>query len=270
METSQMDGALVVPEENEEIPVAVPDVGGVDLPVVDGGGEFEGVVDVGIPEDVSSESDPVEVPSAGDDLIEGMEDQSEEETMEETEDVEEMEETKEPVSPLPPVLEGPLPVYLVDSPEEDVESEIEAYSVSGSPYPGTISTTYLDYFAGIAQKLKFSEHYMAFRASQYEYYMVWGEGLEYDGARFRGSALSYCRIYTGSGSNNMSVTFDKDTFYLTPGTGFVYSDLEHFSSLTEGGTHLESLTLLFAVGFAVVYSVCHDLFDYVMQHIYRK
>ena len=68
----------------------------------------------------------------------------------------------------------------------------------------------------------------------------------------------------------MTVTFGSDTFDLTPGTGFVYSDLEHFASLTEGGTHLEMLALLFAVGFAVVYSVCHDLFDYVMEHVYRR
>ncbi len=164
--------------------------------------------------------------------------------------------------------DNPMPVYFVE--QEELEDESAVYTVSGSPYPGMISTTYLDYFAGIADKLKFTEHYIAFRASQYEYYMAWGEGLEYDGTRFRGSALSYCRIYTGSGSSNMAVTFGSDTFYLTPGTGFVYSDLEHFSSLTEGGTGIESLALLFAVGFAVVYSVCHDLFDYVMQHVYRK
>lgn len=164
--------------------------------------------------------------------------------------------------------DNPMPVYLVE--QEELEDESAVYTVSGSPYPGMISTTYLDYFAGIADKLKFTEHYIAFRASQYEYYMAWGEGLEYDGTRFRGSALSYCRIYTGSGSSNMTVTFGSDTFYLTPGTGFVYSDLEHFASLTEGGTGIETLALLFAVGFAVVYSVCHDLFDYVMQHIYRK
>lgn len=163
---------------------------------------------------------------------------------------------------------GGFPVFLVE-PEVE-EDALSLYSVSGSPYPGTISSTYLDYFAGIAQKLSYREHYIAFRASQYEYYMAWGDGLSYDGYRFRGSALSYCRIYTGSGSSSMTVTFGSDTFDLTPGTGFVYSDLEHFASLTEGGTHLEMLALLFAVGFAVVYSVCHDLFDYVMEHVYRR
>lgn len=189
---------------------------------------------------------------------------------EDTEPEEGQEEVTEEVQVSSPAFteDNPMPVYLVE--QEEQENELALYSVSGSPYPGTVSSTYLDYFAGIADKLKYSEHYIAFRASQYEYYMAWGEGLTYDGSQFRGSALSYCRIYTGSGSSNMTVTFGSDTFYLTPGTGFVYSDLDHFASLTEGGTGIESLALLFAVGFAVVYGVCHDIFDYIMEHVYRK
>lgn len=189
---------------------------------------------------------------------------------EETESIDE-EPPEEEISVSAPLLlpDQPFAVYLVDDPAEGQE-EVDLYAVTGSPYPGMISATYLDYFAGIADKLGYGEHYMVFRSSQYNYYMVWGDDLTYDGYRFRGSALSYCRIYTGSSSSNMSITYGSDTFDLTPGTGSVYSDLDYFPSLTRGGTHVEFFTILFAIGFAVVYSVCHDLFDYVMEHVYRK
>lgn len=168
----------------------------------------------------------------------------------------------------PLLLSEPLPVYLVDEPLEDYE--VETYAV-GSTYPGTISSSYLDYFIGIADKLSPSEHYVAYRSGQYEYTMAWGKELQYDGSRFRGDALSICRIYRYSGSNyDYMVEWFSDSVNVSPGGNFVYSDLGNYAALTEGGTGIEFTALLFAVGFAVVYSVCHDLFDYVMQHIYRK
>lgn len=285
MEITQVNGQDAVDPQDVEAVASDPVSDTGDLPASDEAVTDEALVD----------GDPAEDPPVGDELSDGVMGSAYKEEPAETsgeevrpdEESEELEGESDDLTdgdleeggegaPVPDALppspvyteESPLPVLVVEP--EDVEEEAFLYSVSGSPYPGTISTGYLDYFAGIAQKLSYKEHYMAFRSGQYEYYMVWGEDLEYDGVRFRGSALSYCRIYTGSGSSSMTVTYGSDTFYLTPGTGLVYSDLERFALLTEGGTHLESLTLLFAVGFAVVYSVCHDLFDYVMQHVYRK
>ena len=148
---------------------------------------------------------------------------------------------------------------------------MEVYALSGTAYPGTISTIYLDYFSGIVDKLGFNEHYVAYRESQYVYVMAWGEGLEYNGVQFKGSALDYCRIntYTGSGSQP-TVSYGKDTVNLSAGTAFVYSDLGNFAALTEGGTRVEFWAVLFAIGFTVVYNVCHDIFDYIMEHVYRR
>lgn len=162
---------------------------------------------------------------------------------------------------------APLPVYLVDNPEE---SSIELYTVSGSAYPGTISTTYLDYFEGIADNLGYGENYVIFRESQYYYKMFWGKGLEESNGYFTGSGLNYCSIYTGSGSNNMAVSRGTDSLAFSAGTGFVYSSLGDFPGVTKGGTHIETLAILFALGFFVVYNVCHDIFDYIMEHVYRK
>ncbi len=235
-------------------------------------------LDTPVPEEVpaeapaETESDP-EVSSLDSEISGPAEQANKDVSDAEEEEAESIDEElpEEEISVVAPLLlpDQPFAVYLVDDPAEDQE-EVDLYAVTGSPYPGMISATYLDYFAGIADKLGYGEHYMVFRSSQYNYYMVWGDGLTYDGYRFRGSALSYCRIYTGSSSSNMSITYGSDTFDLTPSTGSVYSDLDYFPSLTRGGTHVEFFTILFAIGFAVVYSVCHDLFDYVMEHVYRK
>ena len=155
--------------------------------------------------------------------------------------------------------------------EEAPDDLMEVYALSGTAYPGTISTIYLDYFSGIVDKLGFNEHYVAYRESQYVYVMAWDEGLEYNGVQFKGSALDYCRIntYTGSGSQP-TVSYGKDTVNLSAGTAFVYSDLGNFAALTEGGTRVEFWAVLFAIGFTVVYNVCHDIFDYIMEHVYRR
>ena len=161
-----------------------------------------------------------------------------------------------------------IAVYLVEEPVD--ESVISTYAVSGSVYPGTISTTYTDYFAGIADKLSYDEHYVVFRESQYVYRMMWGESLALAGADFSGDALSYCSLTASSYGSDFMVEFGVDSLSLDASGGFVYSNLGDYPSLTEGGTGLEFQTILFAIGFAVVYSVCHDIFDYIMEHVYRK
>lgn len=165
-------------------------------------------------------------------------------------------------------LENPMPVQIVEPVEE--EYQLEVYSLSGS-YPGSISDTYLNYFRGIVQKLNWKEHYVVYRSGQYSYTMVYGEEVALNGSRFTGNG-NVVNIHrnTSSSSSDWYVSYSTDTLALSAGSLFVYSDLGMYPELKEGGTSLEFAALLFAVGFAVVYSVCHDIFDYVMQHVYRK
>ncbi|MDO4261340.1 MAG: hypothetical protein Q4C82_04620 [Eubacteriales bacterium] len=187
---------------------------------------------------------------------------------EETEETEE-ESEEEPAEAQPGYsLENPMPVYIVEPVEE--ETELEVMSLTGS-YAGTISDTYLSYFRGIVQKLKSSEHYLVYRSGQYSYTMVYGEDVALSGSRFSGSG-SVVTIYRDSSSysSDWYVEYSEDSLSLDAGTLFVYSDLGMYPTLKEGGSALEFSALLFAVGFAVVYSVCHDIFDYIMEHVYRK
>lgn len=217
-------------------------------------------------EDVVADSAETE---QSEDIAETDDGTSEDRTVEKSEEIpsEESQDIPETLAPL--LMSEPFPVYTVDAPQEDID--VVTYSV-GSTYPGTFSSTYLDYFSGIAEKLSPSVHYVAYRSGQYEYVMAWGKELTYDGSRFRGDALNICRIYRENGDYNYDylVEWFTDSVNMTPGGNFVYSDLGNYSALTKGGTGIEFTALLFAVGFAVVYSVCHDLYDYVMQHIYRK
>ena len=194
--------------------------------------------------------------STGDDILSGsdaansvMEESSLDEHGESRED-DEMEVITETVVQTVEVLpEQPIAVYLVDEPLEGAST----YAVNGDVYPGTISTTYTDYFTGIADKLSYDEHYVVFRQSQYVYKMMWGDSLSLSGSDFTGDSLSYCSLTTNSGYNSdFMVEFGEDSLNIDASGGFVYSDLGNYPSLTEGVRGIESQTLLFAVGFAVV------------------
>lgn len=147
---------------------------------------------------------------------------------------------------------------------------IEVFAVSGSSY-GTISDTYLDYFEGIVQKLPYDEHYVIWRSGDYSYTLAYGEDVRLDGAVFTGSC-DVVQIYRSSSASGYS-SYDwyvrtlEDTLNLETENLFVYSDLGMFPTVERGFSDLEATTVLFAIGFAVVFSVCHDIFDYVLQRL---
>lgn len=191
------------------------------------------------------------------------------ETFEEgREEVQEEQESQEEETIEPYTFENPMPVMIVE-PEVE-EYELEVFSLTGS-YPGTISDTYLNYFRGIVQKLDWNQHYVVYRSGQYSYTMVYGEEVALNGTRFTGNG-NVVNLYrnTSSGNSDWYVGYSSDSLSLSAGSLYVYSDLGMYPTLKEGGSSIEFMALLFAVGFAVVYSVCHDIFDYIMEHVYRK
>lgn len=289
MEITPVDGEINVSEESVETSASD---SALALPAPEPG-EADSGVSVGINESASVQGDSVEhtleempvdsetespfedvvADSAetdqSEDIAETGDGMSEDCTVEKSEEISSEESLDIPETSAPLLLSEPFSVYMVDAPQEDID--VVTYSV-GSTYPGAFSSTYLDYFSGIAEKLSPSVHYVAYRSGQYEYVMAWGKELTYDGSRFRGDALNICRIYRENGDYNYDylVEWFSDSVNMTPGGNFIYSDLGNYAALTKGGTGIEFTALLFAVGFAVVYCVCHDLYDYVMQHIYRR
>ena len=165
-------------------------------------------------------------------------------------------------------LDNPLPVMVI---EEEVEEEpIQAYSLTGT-YAGTISDTYLDYFEGIVEKLKPSEHYVIYRTGQYAYNLCYGEEIELNGTFFSGEC-EVVSLYRDDSNYNNTWYVDKftDSLALSATDIFAYSDLGMYPTVERGMTNAESTGLLIAVAVATVFMLASRIFDYIVEHIYRK
>ena len=162
--------------------------------------------------------------------------------------------------------------FSILSDETDIEDDytIEPYVLDSGSY-GTISDTYLDYFEGIVQKLPLDQHYVIWKTGDNSYTLAYGEDIREDSGSFYGSC-DVVEVYrsSASGMNNIwQVRKGSDTLSFDSTNLFVYSDLGMYPTVERGVSSLEAHALLFAVGFAVVYSVCHDMFDYVLGHLRR-
>lgn len=111
----------------------------------------------------------------------------------------------------------------------------EDYTVSGNipfdidffsnydTYYGSIGTTYLEYMRGFLPKLRFNQHYVASRVSQYDYIFAYGRDLDFTGGVFSGTNIT---VVTWNTRNNGSYSVVvQDSFSLDPGSFLVYSDL---------------------------------------------
>lgn len=159
---------------------------------------------------------------------------------------------------------------ISDETDTPNDNEIEVYALGSGTY-GTISDTYLDYFEGIIQKLSPDEHYVIWKSGDYSYTLAYGEDIAEEDGIFTGGC-DVVQIYRDSSSNynsNWYVEYSSDSLNLNTSQLFVYSDLGMYSTVERGFSSLEADTILFAVGFAVVFSICHDIFDYVLGHLRR-
>lgn len=165
-------------------------------------------------------------------------------------------------------IENPLPVMLVEEMEE--QTELEVYSLSGT-YAGTISDTYLDYFEGIVEKLKPSEHYVIWRSGQYAYNMCYGEDITLEGTYFSGDC-NLVSVYRDSDSYNTNwyVSTGSDSLALSATDIFCYSDLGMYPTVKRGMSNAESMGLFIAVAVATVFMLGSRIFDFIVEHIYRK
>ena len=164
--------------------------------------------------------------------------------------------------------ENPLPVTLIE--EVPQQEEFEVYALSGT-YNGTITDTYLDYFEGIVEKLKPSEHYVIWRSGQYAYNMCYGEDITLVGSYFSGEC-NLVTLYRDSDSYNNTWYVGKstDSLALSATDIFCYSDLGMYPTVERGATNAESMGLFIAVAVATVFMLASRIFDFIVEHIYRK
>ena len=146
-------------------------------------------------------------------------------------------------------LPHPEDVLVYDDASEDIgafstssDIYVMPMAVTATVYPGSISTTYLDYFKGVMAHRP-GTPYVVFRSDQYNYYLFYGEDLVYSNGNFTGAG-SYVRYYTTNGY----VYRGTDTLSVSVGYGFVYSNMsDEYPAFYEERDLLNAKTVLFVV-----------------------
>lgn len=146
--------------------------------------------------------------------------------------------------------------YLEES-EPEPQSEIIAYdngnavavsdldavavqAANSSVYPGTWSGSILDYFSGVMRQNP-GKHYVAFRNSQYSYFLYYGDDLTFADGVVSGSADYVEYNYN---NNNYVVTRGNDNVNINISSGVVYTDLDSAYGALDGASEITLQTVL--------------------------
>lgn len=146
--------------------------------------------------------------------------------------------------------------YLEES-ESEPQNEIIAYdngnavavsdldaiavqAVNSSVYPGTWSGSILDYFSGVMRQNP-GKHYVAFRNSQYSYFLFYGDDLTFTDGTVSGSGDYVQYNYN---NNNYVVTRGNDYVNIDISSGVVYTDLNSAYAALDGASEITLQTVL--------------------------
>ena len=146
--------------------------------------------------------------------------------------------------------------YLEES-ESEPQSEIIAYdngnavevsdldaiavqAANSSVYPGTWSGSILDYFSAVMRQNP-GKHYVAFRNSQYSYFLYYGDALTFADGVVSGSADYVEYNYN---NNNYVVARGNDNVNINISSGVVYTDLNSAYGALDGASEITLQTVL--------------------------
>lgn len=122
-------------------------------------------------------------------------------------------------------------------------SDLDAIAVqaaNSSVYPGTWSGSILDYFSAVMRQNP-GKHYVAFRNSQYSYFLFYGDDLTFLDGVVSGSGDYVQYSYN---NNNYIVTRGNDYVNINIGSGVVYTDLNSSYGALEGASEITLQTVL--------------------------
>ena len=117
---------------------------------------------------------------------------------------------------------------------------IAAQAANSSVYPGTWSGSILDYFSGVMRQNP-GKHYVAFRNSQYSYFLYYGDDLAFADGVVSGSADYVEYNYN---NNTYVVTRGNDNVNINISSGVVYTDLNSAYGALEGASEITLQTVL--------------------------
>lgn len=164
--------------------------------------------------------------------------------------------------------------YLAES-QSEPENEIIAYdngnavavsdldaiavqAANSSVYPGTWSGSILDYFSAVMRQNP-GKHYVAFRNSQYSYFLYYGSDLSYSNGVVSGSGDYVEYSYD---NNNYVVVRGNDNVNINISSGVVYTDLNSAYGALDGASEITLqavllVSVLVCLGFSLL---CRILF----------
>ena len=135
------------------------------------------------------------------------------------------------------------PIIAFDNGNAVAVSDLDAIAVqaaNSSVYPGTWSGSILDYFSGVMRQNP-GKHYVAFRNSQYSYFLYYGDGLTFSDGVVSGSADYVEYNYN---NNNYVVTRGNDNVNINISSGVVYTDLNSAYGALDGASEITLQTVL--------------------------
>lgn len=117
---------------------------------------------------------------------------------------------------------------------------IAVQAVNSSVYPGTWSGSILDYFSAVMRQNP-GKHYVAFRNSQYSYFLYYGDDLTFADGVVSGAADYVQYNYN---NNTYVVTRGNDNVNINISSGVVYTDLNSAYGALEGASEITLQTVL--------------------------
>lgn len=117
---------------------------------------------------------------------------------------------------------------------------IAAQAANSSVYPGTWTGSILDYFSAVMRQNP-GKHYVAFRNSQYSYFLYYGDDLTFVDGVVSGSADYVEYNYN---NNNYVITRGNDNVNINISSGVVYTDLNSAYGALEGASEITLQTVL--------------------------
>lgn len=135
---------------------------------------------------------------------------------------------------------------------------IAVQAANSSVYPGTWTGSILDYFSAVMRQNP-GKHYVAFRNSQYSYFLYYGDDLSFSDGVVSGSADYVQYNYN---NNNYVVTRGSENVNINISSGVVYTDLDSSYGALEGASEITLqavllVSVLVCLGFSLL---CRILF----------
>ena len=117
---------------------------------------------------------------------------------------------------------------------------IAVQAANSSVYPGTWTGSILDYFSAVMRQNP-GKHYVAFRNSQYSYFLYYGDDLTFSDGVVSGAADYVEYNYN---NNNYVVTRGNDNVNINISSGVVYTDLNSAYGALDGASEITLQTVL--------------------------